>query len=125
MLRFGQGKPLPTDFSYRGEWVIEHLVFLYRSDDGESIAGDAPRFTASGTSDGRQSIGFDAAQLAAALGIEINEVFAANQNGSLSLLGTNDASDLRGVPAKRYVFGLGKKRAALVIEDHPRESGIA
>jgi hypothetical protein len=110
-----QGKPLPSDFPYDGEWLIEHELFLYRPDGAQSLGGGSPRFTASGASGGTHSIGFDVVQVAEALGIGVEEVFAANQRGILTI-GTNDATAFRGVPARRYVFCIGDKRGALVVE---------
>jgi hypothetical protein len=125
ILPFNQGRPLPPDFAYTGQWIIENIVFLHDSDDTQSHGGTAPRFTAWGTtSDGKRSFGFAATQLAAAFEIDVSDLFAANRDGSFSLLGTNDASDLHGIPAKRYVFALGDKRAALIIEAE-REPGLA
>jgi hypothetical protein len=123
-LPHGQGKPLPPNFPYQGEWVLEPIVFLHHP-DAQSLGGDAPRFTALVTnSDGTFSRGFDAGQLAAALGVEIVRVFAANQSGDLIIRGTSDASDFHGTSAVRFHFQLGDKEAALVVEE-PRTSGSA
>src|SRR5258707_1684340 len=97
-LPHGQGKPLPPDFPYRGEWILEPLVFL-RHPDAQSLGGDAPRFTHLVTnSDGTFSRGFDAAQLAAALGVQIGEVFAANESGDLAIQGKSDGRAVHGTP---------------------------
>jgi len=43
----GQGNPLPPNFRYRGEWILEPRMFLYVPDQSQSTASNAPRFTAS------------------------------------------------------------------------------
>jgi hypothetical protein len=43
----GQGNPLPPNFPYRGEWILEPRMFLYVPDQAQSTASNAPRFTAS------------------------------------------------------------------------------
>jgi hypothetical protein len=123
-LPFGQGEPLPRDFPYKGQWLIQHVVFLYRPGAAELIGGTAPRFTATATSNGRECKGFDATQLAAAFGIEPDQLFAANEAGTLSLLKTEDASELTGIPALRFIFGIGEKQIELVVEA-PRDPGSA
>jgi hypothetical protein len=48
-LPFKQGKPLPPDFPYEGQWLMENRIFIYRPKD--SLPGStSPRFTASGPS---------------------------------------------------------------------------
>jgi hypothetical protein len=82
---FGQGTPLPADFPYQGQWMIENFMFLYRSDSARSPEGIAPRFAVGALNyEGKLCFGFDSAQLAAALGIGVDEVFNANRDGTLT-----------------------------------------
>ena len=94
-LPLGQGKPLPPDFPYVGEWLIENIVFLY--DDAPPRSGAGPRFSAiCPNAKGGSCIGFFVAHLAAALGVSIAHVFDANRDGSLKFLGTEAAATIGG-----------------------------
>jgi hypothetical protein len=42
----GQGKPLPSDFPYRGQWLLEGRMFLYIPDAEEATRPTSPKFTA-------------------------------------------------------------------------------
>ena len=56
----GQGNPLPPNFPYRGEWILEPRMFLYVPDQAEATASNAPRFTASLNDNGDDwCFGFD------------------------------------------------------------------
>ena len=75
----GQGKPLPADCPYKGEWLIENKLFLYRADqamDVEFIAGFQ-------RADGEWCLGFNAATLASLLGIGSDEIFELNRSETL------------------------------------------
>lgn len=82
----GQGNPLPPNFPYRGEWILEPRMFLYVPDQAESTTSNAPRFTAS-LNDNRDDwcFGFDSEQLAAALNITTDSLFQANRHRKLTL----------------------------------------
>ena len=83
----GQGNPLPPNFPYRGEWILEPRMFLYVPDQAESTASNAPRFTAS-LNDNRDDwcFGFDSEQLATALNITTDSLFQANRHRKLTLV---------------------------------------
>ena len=82
----GQGNPLPPNFPYRGEWILEPRMFLYVPDQAESTTSNAPRFTAS-LNDNRDNwcFGFDSEQLATALNITTDSLFQANRHRKLTL----------------------------------------
>jgi hypothetical protein len=61
----GQGKSLPPGHPYRGQWLIENLLFIHEPTDAQSIGGLAPRFAAH-TPD---ALGFDASQIAVGMGV--------------------------------------------------------
>jgi hypothetical protein len=42
----GQGKPLPPDYPYKGQWLIEDLLFIHEPTDAQSFGASAPRFAA-------------------------------------------------------------------------------
>lgn len=107
----GQGKPLPPDFRYKGQWLIEDLLFIYEPTNAQAVGGTAPRFTASDSS----ALGFDAGQLASLFGATVAEIFAANTDGTFQLLKIEDAVTPTGVPGKRYIFGLGERQRALIM----------
>jgi hypothetical protein len=115
--RYGQGEPLPPDFGYQGQWLADS-VFLYSLDDTQAINGTAPRFTAvAQASDGTICLGFSVDQLASILGVTPDEVLVANRGGTLESF-TSDIPRRTptGARAKRYVFRLGDKKAALTVE---------
>jgi hypothetical protein len=117
-LPLGQGEPLPPDFPYQGAWIVENTLFLYQPDGAQIVAGTAPRFTASGPGfgEGKVSVGIDASQLAAAFTISIDDIFAANRDGSLAITGarTLPAHPL-GDNAREFVFRLAEQTRALVL----------
>ena len=112
----GQGKPLPADCPYEGEWLHENKLFLYRSDQPMEV-----EFTAGfHRGDGEWCLGFNAVTLASLLGFGSKEVFEHNRNRTLIL------DDVRSVPpqrkgavAKEYVLRVGNRPAGLVIETGP------
>jgi hypothetical protein len=114
----GQGIPLPADSPYRGAWVLEDRVFIYWPDGTQLVGGDAPRFTVMWDSpSGKQSVGFDAEQVAGAFDISIDELFSANNDGRFTFAGTNDADPIHGgTNATRFVFRLNGEARAIVAE---------
>lgn len=116
-LILGQGRPLPDGFPYRGEWVIENAAFIYHEDGSQILIGDSPRFTVVKWVDGKPCVGFDAAQVAACLKVDVSEIWAGNQTGAFAIKGTLDiAPQHGGKAARRYVFTLGDKEGALAVE---------
>jgi hypothetical protein len=114
----GQGNPLPPNFPYRGEWILEPRMFLYVLDQAQSTASSAPRFTAS-LNDHRDDwcLGFDSEQLAAALNITTDALFQANRHRELTLENV-EASTPDGEMAliKRYTFRIGASEASLNVQ---------
>lgn len=114
----GQGAALPPDFPYEGEWLDEPRIFLYAPTDARRSGHGAPQFTAeiNPTADD-WSVGFNAHQLAAALGITVQVLFAGNQTGDLMLENVEaNTKTGEGATAKRYTFRLGEKTGAMIIE---------
>lgn len=118
----GQGKPLPIFLEADGEWIVEGYIFLYHSGEGASAA----KFTMQAARhDGELCVGFDLSQLAAAIGVDIETLVTANQNGTLVLLGTADVPPIHGgASAKEYGFRIGDKQGSLTIETD-QQSGQA
>ena len=114
----GQGNPLPPNFPYRGEWILEPRMFLYVPDQAESTASNAPRFTAS-LNDNRDDwcFGFDSEQLATALNITTDSLFQANRHRKLTLENV-EASTPDGEMAliKRYTFRVGANETSLSVQ---------
>jgi hypothetical protein len=110
----GQGKPLPAFIEADGEWIAEGYIFLYHSGERASAA----KFTMQAARhDGELCVGFDSSQLAAAIGVDVETVVTANQNGTLILLGTADVPPIHGgASAKEYGFRIGDKQGSLTIE---------
>jgi hypothetical protein len=115
----GQGNPLPPNFPYRGEWILEPRMFLYVvPHQAQPAASTAPRFTAS-LNDNRDDwcFGFDSEQLAAALNITTDSLFQANRHRELTLENV-EASTPDGEMAliKRYTFRVGASEASLNVQ---------
>jgi hypothetical protein len=106
-----QGKPLPHDYPYKGQWFIEDLLFIHEPTDAQSLGGSAPRFTAHALG----ALGFDAGQIADEMGITTQEVFRANADGRLIVRHVGDALTRGGMAGIRYVFGIGERRCALIV----------
>jgi hypothetical protein len=118
MLR-GQGKPLPSFMEVDGEWIVEGYIYLYHSGERASPA----KFTMQAARhDGDLCVGFDSAQLAAAIGVDVKTLVEANQNLTLIALGTADVPPSHGgISAKEYGFRIENKRGSVVIERDQRE----
>lgn len=69
-------------------------------------------------------VGFDATQLAAAIGITIDELLKANRTQRLTLEGADPGTMGDGAPAKRYTFRVGDKKGSLIIAS-PTHMGSA
>ncbi len=119
MLR-GQGKPLPSFMRLDGEWIVEGFMFLYHSRSGR--APSATFTMHAERHDGQLCVGFDSAQLAVALGVDIETVVKANQNQTLIVLGTATVPPTHGgATATAYGFKIGDKQGSVVIESDQKE----
>ena len=114
----GQGEPLPSDFPYKGQWLLENRIFLYRSDGAQPSGTGALNITASGPSpDGKPCFGLDAGQLALAFQITTEQVFKHNRSHTLFLANVEDVPATHGfIEAKLYIFQIGSYRAAVTVE---------
>jgi len=99
-------------------------MFLFVSED-DTTTGPTARFTAHiNQADDNWSFGFDAVQLAAALGIEVHEILQANHERRLNLEMIETDTPGEGATTKRYTFNVGDKLGSLTIAT-PSFSGIA
>jgi len=113
----GQGKPLPPFLKLDGEWIIEGFMFLYHSDSENISAGMFTRRAE--RHDGQLCIGFNAAQIAGALGVDVKAVIEANQNHTLVSLGTAAVPPERGgEAATAYGFKIGDKQGYVTVEHY-------
>jgi hypothetical protein len=113
----GQGIPLPPDFPYRGQWLLERRIFLYIPTDEQRGTPGKPAFTAhiNPTTDD-WAVGFDATELAVGFGASIEDLLEANQSGNLTLDRVEaDTPTGEGASVKRYIFRLGDKEADATI----------
>jgi hypothetical protein len=112
----GQGNPLPVGFPYDGQWILEPRMFLVVSEDDTTTDPTARFTTHISQTDDDWSFGFDAVQLAAALGIEVHEILQANRERRLNLeMIEADTPGGEGFTAKRYTFSVGDKVGSLTI----------
>jgi hypothetical protein len=112
----GQGKPLPEFLKLDGEWIVESHMFLYHSDSEDDPS--AGTFTRQAERhDGQLCIGFNATQVAIALGVDLKTLLEANRNQTLVPLGVAQVQPKRGgISATSYGFKIGERQGALVVE---------
>jgi hypothetical protein len=119
----GQGTPTPDFLGCTGDWILKDHLFIYYWGGSNVRGGSAPRFTISAIrTDGQRCIGFDAEQLAAALGTDSATVIAANRDGTLVYLGVATVDPTHGgQTAKAYGFRLGDREVSLTVEINEKE----
>ena len=111
----GQGKPLPPVLKLDGEWIVEGFLFLYHFDSENVSAGTFTRQAE--RHDDQLCIGFNTAQIAGALGVDVKAVIDANQNQTLVPLGTATVPPQRGgEAATAYGFKIGDKEGYVTVE---------
>jgi hypothetical protein len=81
----GQGRPLPADFPYQGEWLIEHRWFLYVPDAQQQGLFGVSEYVAIVPTDQGELIGWDAAKLSAKIGITTERSFELNRLKQLTI----------------------------------------
>lgn len=108
----GQGEPLPLHFPYKGQWILEPRMFLYRPTYARAVPGTEmmPIFMGE---DGKPVFGVSVTLLSALLLVSEDEVFAHNAARTLYLVTTVDIPDAAGGPVKRYVFQIGPKQVPI------------
>ena len=113
----GQGKPLPFDFPYKGQWLLEGRVFLYRPENQTSLGGPEMTVILNDNSDD-WCLGFNSMQLAFALRVGSEQIFAHNSARTLFLVRTDDVPppSPSGLKAKRYIFQIEDRQAPVTIE---------
>lgn len=113
----GQGKALPADYPYRGQWLIKDLLFIHEPTDEQSFGASAPRFAAHAPG----ALGFDASQIADGMGVTAREVLRANADGRLIVRHGGEAPACGGLAGSLYLFSIGERRCALVValNDNP------
>jgi hypothetical protein len=88
---------------------------LYHSDSEDVSAGTFTRQAE--RHDGQLCIGFNAAQVAATLGVDVKTLMEANRNQTLVPLGTASAQpEHGGASATVYGFKIGEKQGYLTLE---------
>ena len=107
----GQGKSLPPGYPYRGQWLIEDLLFIHEPIGEQSFGTSAPRFAACVPG----ALGFDASQIADGMGVTARDIFRANANGNLIVRHGGEAPAHGGVSGSLYLFSIGERRCALVV----------
>jgi hypothetical protein len=114
----GQGKRLPKFTQLDGEWIIENYLFLYYSDQPSKAT-----FTrVLETTDGNLAVGFDAAQLASELGVDVTTIIEANRNHTLMFTGTRSVAPSHGgLSATAYRFMIPGHWGTLTVEIDQQE----
>ena len=114
----GQGRALPKDFPYQGEWLVERRIFLYLPDDQRSLGSAVPEITpVHQFSESEWCFGINAMDLAWKLGMGSHEIFACNRRGTLLLVGVDDPPPTAGAAhARRYTFQIDELQTSITIE---------
>jgi hypothetical protein len=74
----GQGKPLPKDFPYKGEWLVEPRIFLYRPENPHDTG--IPEITpVHQLSESEWCFGINSITLSRNFGVGSHEIFAHNR----------------------------------------------
>lgn len=111
----GQGRPLPPDFPYKGEWLLANRIFLYRPDAPTRSEVQMSVFLNYGRDD--WMLGLDATQLADGFGIDADVLFEHNRAHTLYLIDADDVAPSRGgLRAKRYIFQIGDRQIPIFLE---------
>jgi hypothetical protein len=113
----GQGMELAPGFPYRGQWIHKLRIFVFLPDaDRDNYT--TPQFTVHlNKMDDDWCSGFDAFQLASAIGITVNELLEANRERRLTLEQVwADTPNGEGATAKQYTFRVGEKQGSLIIK---------
>lgn len=112
----GQGKPLPPNFGYDDQWILEGRIFLYRPATQQILGGlDVTAIVDGSGSD--WSLGINSMQLAWQLGVGSEEIFEHNRLGTLSLVGFEDVPpSVDASFAKRFTFQIGDRQGGLTVE---------
>jgi hypothetical protein len=118
---FGQGKPLPPDCPYEGQWLIEDHMFLYRPRNQTTLGGSGTEMTAGFQKpDGKWCFGFNSMALAWELRVGSEEIFEHNKRKTLILENVGPIpAEHGGTAAKVYIFRVGDQTARVVIEAGP------
>ena len=113
----GQGKPLPEDFPYKGEWLLENRIFLYRPTHQRMLGGRMPEMTPFIQSGADWCFGINSMQLAWALRVGSERIFEYNRTGTLYLVRVDDVAPAHGATsAKCYIFQINNLQAGITIE---------
>ncbi len=112
----GQGKPLPPDCPFKGQWLLENVLFLYEPDAANGGGGNSPDLSrVFQRADGDWCIGFNSEVIANRLGMAAAHLFDANRSGDMTIT-IHDAPGCVGAGgARRYVFAIGEASAGLVL----------
>ena len=112
----GQGEPLPPNFGYDGQWILEGRIFLYRP-AAQGVLG-ALETTAIVSGSGTDwSLGINSMHLAWQLRVGSEEIFEHNRLGTLLLIGFEDVAPSADAGfAKRFTFQIGDRQGDLTIE---------
>jgi hypothetical protein len=97
----GQGRPLPADFPYQGDWLIERRWFLYVPDAQQQGLSGASEYVATVPTDQDELIGWDAAKLSATIGIATERLYELNRLKQLTI-------DQVDTPEPGLIFGLAE-----------------
>lgn len=115
--RRGQGKMLPVDCGYIGQWIMENSIFLYQPPKVDKLGGAAPEMVAKFKVGDNWCVGFNAARLAFSLKVTNKEIFEHNRLGTLLLLGAEiipaTGAD---IIAQRFTLQIGREITAVVQE---------
>jgi hypothetical protein len=112
----GQGRPLPKDFPYKGEWLVERRIFLYRPDDAPA-SEETEKHPVHQLNETEWCFGINSITLSRVFGIGSHEILAYNRRRILFLVGVDDVRPTKGATgARRYTFQIDERQGSITIE---------
>jgi hypothetical protein len=112
----GQGRSLPKDFPYQGEWLVERRIFLYRPDD-DPMSGTTEKHPVHQLTESEWCFGINSTTLSRMFGVGSHEIFTYNRRRTLLLVGVDDVTPAAGATgARRYTFQIDERQASITIE---------
>jgi hypothetical protein len=114
----GQGRALPRDFPYKGEWLAERRIFLYVPDAQHSLGAGIQEMTpVHQFNESEWCFGINAMVLAFQLHVGSHEIFAYNRRGTLLLVRVDEPLPTAGAThARRYTFQVDDRQTSITIE---------
>ena len=116
----GQGKPLPWECPFNGQWLIEDMFFLYSPKPQQLVNSKPSRQTAEWKPvAGGLRIGIDVDRIAEAFGLSTDQILEANKTKLLELIRAVKIHDGRhGGRTVRFEFAIRDRLGLVLVGYH-------